>query len=79
MVVFNSGEDEEPVACTRHLCRLEGLEARTAGLDDIMAAPEGPDRYIDGGALLERVRVTGIFCCYVFTADFSIASVKFFF
>ena len=44
MVVFNSGEDEEPVACTRHLCRLDGLEARTVGLDDIMAAPEGPDR-----------------------------------
>lgn len=45
LVVFNSGKDEEPVACTRHLCRLEGLETRTVGLDDIMAAPEGPDRW----------------------------------
>ncbi|CAN0385934.1 unnamed protein product, partial [Hapterophycus canaliculatus] len=44
MVVFNGGEDEEPVPCTRNLCRVEGLEARTVGLDDIMAAPEGPDR-----------------------------------
>lgn len=44
MVVFNSGDGEEPVACTRNLCRLQGLEARTVGLDDIMAAPEGPDR-----------------------------------
>lgn len=44
MVVFNNGQAEEPVPCTRNLCRLEGLEARTVGLDDIMAAPESPDR-----------------------------------
>lgn len=44
MVVFNNGQDEEPVPCTRNLCRVHGLEVRTVGLDDIMAAPESPDR-----------------------------------
>ncbi|CAB1118236.1 unnamed protein product [Ectocarpus sp. CCAP 1310/34] len=57
MVVFNNGEAEEPVPCTRNLCRLEGLEARTVDLDDIMAAPESPDRSVvvdvETGALVE--------------------------
>ena len=44
MVVFNSGEAEEPVPCSGHLCRLQGLEARHVLLDIIMAAPESPDR-----------------------------------
>lgn len=54
MVIFNSGEAEEPVPCTRHLCRFEGLEIRTVGLDDIMSVPEGPDRYF--GTLLKAGR-----------------------
>ncbi|CAN0496702.1 unnamed protein product [Ectocarpus sp. 8 AP-2014] len=57
MVVFNNGEAEEPVPCTRNLCRLEGLEARTVCLDDIMAAPESPDRSVvvdvETGGLVE--------------------------
>ncbi|CAM9614606.1 unnamed protein product, partial [Ectocarpus sp. 12 AP-2014] len=57
MVVFNNGEAEEPVPCTRNLCRLEGLEARTVGLDEIMAAPDSPDRSVvvdvETGALVE--------------------------
>lgn len=44
LVVLNSGEAEEPVLCNGHLSRLEGLEARTVMLDDIMAAPESPER-----------------------------------
>lgn len=45
MFVFNSGEAEEPVPRTGHLCQLQGLEVRMAMLDDIMASPEAPDRY----------------------------------
>lgn len=44
MVVFNRAEAEEPVPCTGHLCRLEGLEVRTVMLDEIMAAPGTPER-----------------------------------
>lgn len=45
LVVYNSGGPEDPVPCTGHLCRLENLEVRTVMLDDIMAAPETPDRW----------------------------------
>lgn len=45
MVVFRGGDAEEPVPSTGHLCRLQGLEARMVVLDEIMAAPESPERY----------------------------------
>eukprot|EP00904_Undaria_pinnatifida_P002695 jgi/Undpi1/12426/HiC_scaffold_5.g02098.m1 len=46
LVIFNSGEAEEPVPCSGHLCRLQGLEARHVLVDAVMAAPESPDRAV---------------------------------
>lgn len=43
MVILNNGVAEEPVPCSGHLCRVQGLTARTVILDDVMANPESPD------------------------------------